>query len=654
MSSKFIKQHLTLQVLQTALAFLWIFFTRTDNTSTFFLWFSKSNFLQLLIVSALLLLFLAALVWLSRSVHAEELPLRLDQFLIEKRRLIPVLIVLLAFVSVLISVVAAIVRTPVIESHYGLGASATFPVLHTLTMRSIPLLSLIILASIECILLLVYLYRKQVVLRTMWSIELIAPTIVAVALVLFTLAHWLILALQLRTLTINPAWYWAIESKPFSIRDLFYLLPVLVLLGLTVWLIASANKAAYALIVIFILGWWLQIGIGFLEGSGMHSLQARYFNTYHRTYPYFASQNHSTTLTMMRSYEETLTKSLFTSTKPPGLMAFYFTLERIVNGNPRNSLLPDDVRLSRLSNVITLAFPFAAASMVVMIYAFSRQFLTNADPCLPTVLYVLSPNIVMFSLFVDQAVYPILFLVGAWLVFSLLKRDSLVLAFLVGLALYLLAFITFAMLPLFPVAGIFLALLWWQKPDLFPLMRQVKTGISLLIGVTSSYWLLRWIFNYDFFTRFSKTVQINHNFDFYSRVGLTPPVSPEPIGVRIHQILHAAWWNNLEFATAAGVVVYLLFLMYAIRLVVRLFRRHANPSELVLSSFFLAFVVLNAAGSIQGEVARLWMFWMPMVVVFAAQEVVHWTKKSPPLLTALFLTQVLTILLTYHFQEFRM
>jgi hypothetical protein len=438
-------------------------------------------------------------------------------------------------------------------------------------------------------------------------------------------------------------------------RDLFYSALVLIPLALGAWLTLHRKKVLLPLLILFIAGWWLQTGIGYLEGDGFQAFGARYFNTYHRAYPYFASQNQLSIAENIRSYEDNLAKSLFTSTKPPGLMTFYFLTESIVNGNPTASVYSPEVRQARLTNFITFAFPIFAALAVFLIFAFGRRFISPGSfPVLPAFLYVLSPNVVMFSLFIDQALYPAVFLAGSWLTFRLLACRSLLLAFLLGMLLYLFAFFAFTMLPLFVLAAIYIALLWWQNPQKYPLIRQIKTGLLFLSGVFSSYWLMRWFFQYDFFPRFAKTMQVNHQFDFYERIGITPTTLPEPFLLRLQQIFQALWWNNLEFATTVGVAVYLLFLIYGIRLIVQLARRQSTPSGIVLSSFFLAFLALNAAGSAQGEIARLWLFWVPMVVIFASLELYRWAQKRPYLFYALLLAQFVTFMLTYHFQELKM
>ncbi|HSW67793.1 MAG TPA: hypothetical protein VLH16_04365, partial [Bacteroidales bacterium] len=478
-----------------------------------------------------------------------------------------------------------------------------------------------------------------------------------ITILLLTITHWVILLLQIPLFVKNPIWYWEIRFRPLSLWTLLYSIVTLAALCCAAWFMNARKRPWRSLIIIFIASIWLQFGIGYLEGGGVDALQERYFRTHHRAYAMLASKNNETIIANIINYEHTLATFLFTSTKPPGLMTFYIALERLVNGNPANTLMTEDTRLERLRNLITFVFPILAAGCIFLLYAFVRKYslmTSDSESLIPSYLYILSPNIVLFSLFVDQAVYPSVFLGGAWLVFRLLNKYSPCSAFVLGIVLYVFAFFSFTILPLFPLAGIFLCLTWWQNRSRVVFFEKVISGLAFLSGVVSAYWLFRWIFNYDFLVRFAHTVEVNRRFDFYTRVGIEPILSPEPVGVRLQQILNALVWNNLDFAAAVGVAVYLLFAIHGLKLLFRIARREAASQEIMLASVFLSFLILNLGGTAQGEVARLWIFWVPAVVLFAGRELLHWKPDKRYPFYALLLAQFITIILTFHFQDLRM
>jgi hypothetical protein len=656
MNMKLVRGFFLTQGLLLTAALLWVILFPPRNQAAFFLWFPKSTVVIFSLLAVLMLLFVLALLAFFKFPDRVNFWLRhIDQKLIENHLLIPLLLVFAACVALLILAVILILTTPL--SAPLLGDGTNFRIIYTLTQRYLFLVILLILLVIGAYTFLIYQYREQLAQRANWSRYAVIPTLGGILLVLATSAHWAILFLQLRVFVTNPVWYWALTDKPFTIRDIVYTLITFVLLATIVWLIYTRKNALIPLSMIFIAFLWLQFGIGFLEGDGMQAFQNRYFSTYHRAYPVKASENSFSMVENITDYETIFAKSMFTSTKPPGLMTFYLSLERIVNGSPVSGTLNVETRLQRFRQFITIVFPILAALPVFLLYAFSRRFSlfeTQSSAFFPSLLFALSPNIVLFSLFIDQAVYPALFLAGSWLIFRMFSHRSLLMIFSLGVILYIFAFFAFTMLPLFPLAGIFLLLRWWQNPSRQAFLQQVKSGLMFLLGIFSAYWLFRWILNYDFLLRFSKTVEVNHRFDFYERVGLQPVLSAEPLTVRIQQILHAALWNNLDIAAAVGIAVYLLFVIHGIRLTGRIAQRKASQADLVLGSLFAAFLILNAAGTAQGEVARLWMFWVPVIVLLASRELVHWMKNKPYLLVGLLLAQFITLILTYHFQDFRM
>ena len=114
--------------------------------------------------------------------------------------------------------------------------------------------------------------------------------------------------------------------------------------------------------------------------------------------------------------------------------------------------------LSAYPQAITYGFPLLALLIVPVLYTFTRRFLETSSPFVPSIaplLYVLAPSAVLFSLFPDQAIYPVVFLLGVWLTVSVVRLGSLVWAFLLGGLLYLYVFFAFTMLPLYPFAGLY-------------------------------------------------------------------------------------------------------------------------------------------------------------------------------------------------------
>jgi hypothetical protein len=392
-----------------------------------------------------------------------------------------------------------------------------------------------------------------------------------------------------------------------------------------------------------------------MGGGGIATLRERYFTTYHQAYVEQAAASSHTVLESIRQYDMLYGTNTFTTTKPPGLMAFYIGLEHVVNGYP--SQWNSAARYTRLSSVITWLFPLLAAGTAGLLWAFGRRLMQDSSAHIPgvaAVLYALAPSVALFTFFADQALYPAMFLLGIWFTVRVIRGGSMAWSVLLGAALYLAAFVAFTMLPLYPFAGLYLLLHNWKEQPRQRWHRLLFTGLGIALGTAILYVIGRTLLNYNFLSHFQRMAAINHNFDFYLRVGQQPPTGQESLAVRLGQMARAAWVNNLDFAAAIGFPIYILFAAQSVRRLLSLRKPNLLPRDGVLLALLLSFLLLNLAGTAQGEVPRLWLFWLPMVALLAAFELEEPLRKRPWLLPVLAGIQLVTLMLTFHFQDLRM
>lgn len=616
---------------------------------------NSSRIVAILVLFFLLIsLFGAWWLWHSKR-NAEALLLVLDRWLIDEKRLAPSLIVIATFSITGIISIAAILLTGNEPGTAPAWAPTTFSWLYVLVVRTLPLTAWALGSLLGLGVFLIWRSRAYIRSSEFWQWRQLGGLFVGLVCIIAALFHFLTLIFQLRFFANHPAWYWTIQFKPFTWHDVWYV----AIAGLAgVWLLGNIfrkGKIGIVLVVIFLLGLFLQVGLEYRPGSGLVALRDKYFSTYHGAYPLNASQGRLTILDSIRGYEELYGSRAFTSTKPPGLIAGYMALDRIVNGWGR---YPDEVRYTRLAWAITYGFPVISMSLVFLLYAFFSRILAPSPgsvPVLAALFFILCPSIILFPLFPDQAIYPILFLALVWLTVRIVEKKSFLWALLLGLGFYAAVFFAFTMLPLYPFAFFFLAVSFLKDRGAWSVGELLKVLLGIAVGSLILYLVFLLVLDYDFLPRFQKAVEINHNFDFYLRVGKKIPVEPASLPTRAGQILGAAWINNLDFAAAIGFPIYILFMVHGIRIVLQALKKNIPETKDVLQlALFLSFLLLNVAGTAQGEVARLWMFWIPMVVLFAALEIEIYARRRPALLLALVLLQIGTIFLTYHFQDFHM
>jgi hypothetical protein len=651
-----LKGLLALFSVQALLALLWIFFTPSESGRAVILWLSRERLLLLGIAFLVWAALVAAAIFLQRSrIALGWAQARLDRFCLEHQQLGSLLIFLVVIPLLVLAASLRVAFNPLDYGAYRNWAPVTFPLVHSLAIVVLPLLLLFVLAALEFAAFLSVHYGQSVRDPGIWSWSRIGPPLLMLGTALLTLFYWLVLVFQLRFFVNNPAWYWKFDPVPLNRGDALFVLVSLLLLALAYWILILRRHIVGGLVLVFLLGLFLQFSVGLMSGGGFVSFQDRYFSTYHKTYISKATGSSASLLDTVRQYEQLYGSRSFTNTKPPGLMVFYTALDHMINGYP--SLYSDEVRFGRLSGVISYAYPMIAMLMVFGVYAFARRHVPGrlgVVPGLASFLLVLCPNLVLFSLFPDQALYPLLFIFGAVFIISTIQRQSLPLALLLGLFLYMAVFFTFTMLPLYPFAFLYLALTWWLNRRDRRLSRQVWMALLIAVSTLLIYLLFRLFLNYDFLPRFAKTIAINHDFDFYLRIGRQPPASPESFPTRLTQIIAAAWLNNLDFAAALGFPLYILFVVQSVRLLTRLFKANVAPADIILAALLLSFIVLNLVGTAQGEVPRLWLFWLPLVVLLVALEIEALFERHPRVLVWLAFAQLVTIFLTFHFQDLRM
>lgn len=651
-TSKSILQFIRIQVFQIPFILAWMLFK--PSKEPFFLGLSKDRLIIAGVVFCIFLFEIFLSFWLKKNNDRfKQLINHIENSLIKQKCLIPFLLIQFITALVISIVTILIVTAPMDQAFLQTWGMKTFPRLFMLFNGILPIIVWSVILLLENIVFLSIVFRRYLVDPSYWSMRSIITTLIGTILVLSTFLHWFILFFQIPIFANLPAWYWAIEKKPFSLRDVIYLLVVFLILGVALWLAFSKKKINLALLIVFITFVWMQTGIDFLEKVDFQNLGDRYFISLHSTYPRLASENNLSILENIRNYDGIFSVSTFTKTKPPGLMAFYITFERIINGNPLNHELTSSLRFEKLRTAIAIGFPILSAVMLFLLFAFSRRIihLDPIDSMMVIIAYVLCPNVILLSLFADQALYPLLFLIGVWLIIEIINRQSNILIFLLGIILFIFTFFAFPMLPLFAFAMIYLCLRWFKEANMKGIWAQLRLGIVFLLGVSFSYWFFRWFFKYDFLKRFSETMAINHQFDFYTRVGLQPFSGKETFIIRIKQIFSALFLNNLEFATVVGFVFFILFIIYGIRLIIRVLKHKADYPDTILASLFLSFLAVNAAGSAQGEVGRLWMFWNPTVLICSILEFRRYKINKLAQFCIIILTQIVTLVLTYHFQD---
>ena len=647
-----IKGFLVLSTLEGVLALAWMFRDPSMERNALLLGYSASRLALGLGVLVAVLLFAGLTVWAFKDPQWLQASTGwLERRLSTPERLL-VLALTLAFGGLVVLSQILCWKLPFFHEYeryvevfeYSLHSYETFQVIFE---RILSLLGWIAAFLIQAAFFLAAAFPEHFSRRGFYDWDVIWKTLLALAAGALVVFHWIVLAFRLQIFTLIPGWYWDITNKPFGLRDAFFLLVVAVSLGSALYVLRAPQRWGRRLLLLVALGYFVQLSFGVLDGGGFESLRFKYVDSYHRSYAVIVTEQRMDPLDTIRNYEQKYADKMFPSTKPPGLLAIYNIIERLVDWiNPQPTA---ELRFLALTRFLAYFLPLMTFLTLPALFAFAYRLKPPDQAMLPPLTYIFLPSIALIPLFMDQALYPLLFMIGALAALWAVRRGALLPALLVGFYLYLAVFVTFSMLALpAMVLALFAADFIVNRRE-----REFRHTLilfaGLLVGILVAYTIFYFVFNYDFVTRYQGAMGVHVDFDFVQRTEAGPK-SVEQIGLKDY--LGAMWLNNVEFAASVGFPVFLLFLSRSLRIGISFLRGRLTWANGALGAFLAAYIALNLFGQTQGEVSRLWMFWTPMVVLFAGFELAALYKHRRLAVGVLIFVQLITIFLTFKFQDF--
>ena len=463
------------------------------------------------------------------------------------------------------------------------------------------------------------------------------PQVCLILLIFFlTVFHWLTLILRLKTLLYIRGWKWYFWQKELQPNLWIFMLILIAIMGITWFIIKRQPKLWLSLTLIIVLGYGLQVGFGAISGTCFNSLKEEYASSVFNYYAIEAAQE-SDLIETLQQYEVRYGPKGYLGTKPPGVHVFYIAIQRL-----SDILLPADSPEQRFKNATTLMaylFPLLAMMVLIPLTVLSRQL--NPDRTtrdLPGLLYIVCPNIALITLFLDQALYPLLFVCGLLITYTSMCRNSLPMSLLLGVYLYTISYFGFSLLPLIPLVFLWSSIDYLTHRKERSILDTILQFCAILIGIIAAYLLFKWLLYYDFFPRYRRA------FEYHREIKSFEP--------GLAMIGHIILLNNAEFFTWTGIPIILLFISNLISGVKALFQHKAETKEGLLLAFSALYAGVVIFGQTFGEVQRLYIFLIPVVVIFASQEISYRFKHKRPAFMVIVLLQLITTLLLYIFQDY--
>jgi len=522
---------------------------------------------------------------------------------------------------------------------YALQAAHLFGTIEMVFLRALPLAAWLWLQTLQVSLWLVRRYAHLYRRRSFYRVPVIGRCALLLLVVLGAVFQWLMLYLHLDFLQYLDGWFWKFYDKP--IEHPWWFLVLLPLSLFALWLVRRfPRQRALCLTFLFLLGCGLQWGFGYMEGRG--GLERIYAERGRLAYPARICRGvHLRDILL--DYEQVHEGDMYFNTKPPGTLLVYSLVQKLAA-----LLMPgEDCYTSMLRLIPWLFLPLAFVGLPLL-ERMARALLGD-DSLLAPLMLLFFPNYLLIPLELDGTLLPLFTLLAACCMWRALEERRTGWALAAGALVHLGVYLSFALLPLlvFCLGWISADLMWrlWQPGETTSGATGIRSAwrgsLRLAAGFCAGFLclllLFLLVFHYDPLQRYLAAMEAHRVAKEYT-TGLA-------------QLGDALLLNNAEFLTWIGLPCSLLLLGGLVRSGRAWLRRCASPSDVLMLVVLGVYIALNLVGQTRGEVARLWLFLLPLLAPFTAREAACLLPRKGAALAFMIILQMVTTFLLFAFQD---
>lgn len=451
-----------------------------------------------------------------------------------------------------------------------------------------------------------------------------------------SLFHWAVLVFERKTFMLIPGWKWYITPKDLQPNQYGIFAALFFLALILIHFVLSRPPSRRSILILIALGYGLQVGFGFIAGGGFESIRLKYAGSVFSGYAWAAAEQ-PPLYDALTHYESRYGADRYLGTKPPGILIPYVATEKAASLlSPSASV---EERFYKLTKLAAYVYPLMAFLLLPLLARFSRRLTGEPeDALLPAIVYILCPNVILIPMFLDQALYPLLFLLVLAAALRALERPAFWGGFLVGVAGYIIIYFSFSLLALLPFVILWAGLERLRERRSRRLRQTALFILGILAGTAALLVVFRLFLNYDIVARYASAFA-NHRTTWQ-------------FATWQERVKHGFVLNNAEFATWSGFPIILLLLIRFAKALSAFIRRQASRLDSLSLTFLIIYILLVACGQTNGEVQRLYLFLTPLVALFSAEELklLFKNRRSGFLFAAVL--QLITTALIFHFQDF--
>jgi hypothetical protein len=494
---------------------------------------------------------------------------------------------------------------------------------------------------------LVGVFYWRVFITTGWFYKL---TII-VSLLIISVFQWVVLICNLDVYKKIYNWGWRFPPiKQFHARDALILVIISGSIFLAWYLLQKPIAKWKSLILLMAWGILLQLSFGVIDGPLPKSILHKYSDTPGIVYSQEAARNPNI-LNIISHYEDYYsTASWWTGTKPPGFMLMYVGVEKMAN-----LLSPSPfaaMRLVVLLQFIFLLFLIFSVLVTIPLYTLACRIGGEQVALITCLFYFTFPSFLLMPLYLDQVLFPFLFVSCLLIILVALEKMSLLMGFLSGCVLFLVNFISFSLLPVFIMAffmvGLHYLFLRKEMDDRekhgYVIFNYLKIGISVFFGVITLLMLFKIVLNYDVIVRYYHAIQVHYQL----KGAISYNFSAQSLSFLPNFLLGA----NADFTFWTGYTPIILSLIALGVSLKNITRNKVDRMDWLVMSFWGTFILLNLSGQTSNETGRLWLFLIPLLALFSAGQAARLFPQQKFGVYLYIFLQLVTSYLIFHFSDF--
>ena len=486
--------------------------------------------------------------------------------------------------------------------------------------KVLPLVIWFIVVSCQCLFLLARLEPK----RPWYDSALLGAGIL---LNVFFLLYYM-LHINQRFLMQNIAWEYQRLQLPLKNYVLLFVWLILWIVFLLLLSTKKLSKPWTSILpfALFVAGMFI---LPYSEGNIIASRSTNYLNEPQNHVIYsVCHENHGIVETIIH-YDEFLIGDFWLGTKPPGYFTFY-SLVQTAGKSIFKSATSCDQAVSWLGSIL---FPLFAGLNIFLITALGKKY-EFQNSYKAGILFIVLPNVLFFPFAADQFLFPLVF---NSILLLVLDPPNRLIAILAGIVLYFGLFISFSLLPILGIIGVWYLLKMIREPGR---VKEIILNdiVFIAVGFLSSFILMLILFGYNPIIRYQIAFQNHRTHKAFTGNFLTT--------------LKTILLNNFEFAIFIGLLNYLFFISEGIRSGITWLKKTNSKADTFILSTFFAFLGLNVLGQTRGEVGRLWIFFCPLVALVVLHAINKYDKQKK-ILYFLFIIFQLLGALTFYLTGFR-